>query len=254
MANQIQTAALVTGAGSGIGRATAIRLAADGAAVVVSDLNSEGGNQTVVMIEEAGGTAMFVAADVTDARQVQNLIDETVRTYGRLDIAVNNAGVAHIGLAEMHEADLGEFEKLLAVNLTGTFLCMKAELAVMVEQESGSIINVASIAGLRSVIDNPGYTASKHGVVGLTKVAAVTYAGRGIRINVVCPGGVATPMAQQVGEAMAGVRLTQQGEMPPNGKLAQPEEIANTIAFLASDAAPSIVGHSLTVDGGSTQY
>jgi len=243
--------ALVTGASSGIGRSTAQKFATLGARVVVADIMVEGGQQTVEMIKSDGGEAVFVATDVSDTVSVKNLIKQTLETYGKLDCACNNAGILG-SIAPTHEYDEMLFDKIFAINQRGVFLCMKNEIPVMLQQGKGAIVNTSSAAGLVAVPAMIGYTASKHAVAGMTKVAAAEYSAAGIRINAVNPGGVETPMIANL-KMPEGVPDPSEGPNPaPIGRNAQPEEIANTIVWLCSDEASYISGHNLAVDGGLT--
>ncbi|WP_019546559.1 SDR family NAD(P)-dependent oxidoreductase [Streptomyces sulphureus] len=237
--------AVVTGAGSGIGRTAAQRLAAEGAAVVVSDIAEEDGLRTVEAIRAIGGTAEFLACDVSDEQSVTRLFDDARRILGGLDLAVNNAGIGHTP-ARLHEMPVETWDQVLSVDLRGTFLCLRAELKIMTEIGHGSIVNMASNAGVKNAPQMAAYTAAKHGVVGLTKNAALQYARDDIRVNSVCPGTVATP-------GIAGfpddIRQTW-ADLIPMGRLGTPEEIAASIAFLLSDDAGFITGTNLLVDGG----
>jgi NAD(P)-dependent dehydrogenase (short-subunit alcohol dehydrogenase family) len=246
--------ALVTGGASGIGRATALTCAREGAKLVIADMNDEGGQQTVHMITENGGTATFVHTDVTQATAVEALLDKTVETYGRVDCAHNNAGISGTGIAGDQRALTAEYpeerwHRVLAINLTGVWLCMKYEIAQMLAQGSGgAIVNTASVAGLAGLPGACAYDASKHGVVGLTKTAALEYAKQGIRINCVCPGYIQTPMTalgMQDPERMALMIANE-----PVGRMGYPEEVAETVVWLCSDAASFVTGHTMTVDGG----
>ena len=240
--------ALVTGGASGIGRATALMFAREGAKLVIADMNEDGGQQTVHMITENGGEATFVQVDVTSASAVEAMISKTVETYGRLDCAHNNAGISS-GLRAL-TADYPEerWHQVIAVNLTGVWLCMKYEIVQMLHQGGGAIVNTASIAGLVGSAGGAAYTASKHGVVGLTKTAALEYAQQGIRVNCVCPGYIQTPMtASSLSDPE---RQAQIIAREPIGRVGTPEEIAEAVIWLCSDAASFVTGHAMTVDGG----
>lgn len=239
--------ALVTGAGSGIGRACALAYAREGAKVMVSDINAANGEATTELIRDAGGTASFYKTDVTRADEVEDLIKRTVETYKSLDCACNNAGIA--GKLGMSAADYPEenFDQVIAVNLKGVWLCMKYQIRQMLLQQGGSIVNMASAAGLKA-IPNAAYTASKHGVIGLTRTSAQTYSREGIRINAVCPGYVPTPAVQPALE-VPGMK-DRLSEMHPIGRLGDEDEIAEAVVWLSSDAASFVCGHALSVDGG----
>jgi NAD(P)-dependent dehydrogenase (short-subunit alcohol dehydrogenase family) len=241
--------ALVTGAASGIGRAAGLAFAREGARVMVADVDERGGNETVALIGQEGGEAAFTRTDVSVAADVAALVAATVETFGRLDCAHNNAGtVGPAGFTA--DIDEREWARTLALNLTGTFLCLKHEIPVMVAQGGGAIVNTASGAGLVGFPGLPAYVASKHGVVGLTKAAALEYAKAGVRINAVCPGSTRTPMLEgfmggdpRIEAAMAAGA--------PIGRLARPEEIAEAVVWLCTDAASFVVGHAMAVDGGA---
>ena len=243
-------AGVVTGAASGLGRATSLEFARAGARVVVADRAGEAGAAVVAEIAAAGGDARFVETDVTDPGACEALVTACVSTFGSLDFAVNNAGTTGLP-GSVVDYPLDAWRSTMAVNLDGVFFSMRAELPVMVAAGSGAIVNVASGAGLVGFAGLPAYVASKHGVVGLTKSAALECAPRGVRVNCVCPGSVRTPMLEgfmggdeRVERAMtAGV---------PMGRLGTPEEIAAAIVWLCSDAASYMVGHALVVDGGAT--
>jgi NAD(P)-dependent dehydrogenase (short-subunit alcohol dehydrogenase family) len=241
---------LVTGAASGIGRACAIRFAQEGAAVVVADLEGarEGGEETVRTITEAGGKGEFFACDVSSAEDNEALVARVVERFGRLDFAHNNAG---IGVHELlHETTDEDFDRVIAVNLRGTFLGMKHQVRQMLEQGGGAIVNTSSNAGLRAVTLLSAYTASKHGILGLTKNAAVEYANEGIRVNAVCPGAIMTPLMsnespERQREILAPQAMTRFGE---------PEEVAAAVVWLCSDEASFVTGVELPVDAGSVAW
>ena len=238
--------ALVTGAGGGIGRATAIGFAREGAKVVVSDVSAAGGQATVEAIEAAGGTAIFVKADVSLDRDVQTLVATTVSRFGRLDCAFNNAGINELAKSEWDEA---VFDRSIAINLKGVMLCMKYEIEQMLKNGGGTIVNTSSINGLVGNAAQPAYTAGKHGVIGLTRTAALRYARQGIRVNAVCPGAIQTAMLDQ---AMAASPQAKQyiEAMTPLGRIGQPEEVAEAVLWLCSDRSSFVTGQPLAVDGG----
>ena len=237
--------ALVTGGGSGIGRQACLVFAREGAQVVVCDVAVEGGQETVGQIEQAGGQAMFIRADVAQAAEVEALVAKTVETYGRLDCAYNNAGIAG-RTARVADDSEQNWERILAINLKGVWLCLKYEIAHMLTQGGGAIVNTASDAGLIGLRRAGAYVASKHGVVGLTKTAALEYAKANIRVNAVCPGPIDTPMLREASERVIDAMATAQ----PNGRLGQPREIAEAAVWLCSDAASFVTGHPMPVDGG----
>jgi len=239
--------ALVTGAASGIGRASAVAFAREGAKVVVSDVAAEGGHATVGEIAAAGGSASFVRADVSRAADVEGLIKATVETYGRLDCAHNNAGIVG-ALAVPHEYPEDAWARVIAVNLTGVWLCLKHEVQQMLRQGGGAIVNTASVMGLVGSPVSVGYVASKHGVVGLTKSAALAYAQAGIRVNAVCPGYVRTPMTAGI-LAVRPEAEQQWLAAEPVGRLGSPEEVAALVVWLCSDAASFVTGAAMPVDG-----
>ena len=239
---------LVTGAGSGIGRATALVFAREGAKVVVSDIVVEGGQETVQQIEAAGGEAIFVKADVSQAADVETLVAKTVETYGRLDCAFNNAGIEG-GVKPTIDCTEEEFDRTIAVNLTGVWLCMKYEIQQMLSQGGGTIVNTASAAGLVGFPGLPDYVASKHGVLGLTKTAALEYAKSGIRVNAVCPGVIQTPMVERGAQLSPGFDELAVS-MEPVGRFGQPAEVGEAVVWLCSDAASFVTGIPMQVDGG----
>lgn len=239
---------LITGAGSGIGRASALAFARAGASVVLADWAAGGGEETLRLINEAGGEALFVRADVSVDSEVRALISKAVETYGRLDYAHNNAGVegTMAGTADCTEDN---WDRIISINLKGVWLCMKYEISQMLTQGGGSVVNTASVAGLVGIKGFPAYVASKHGIVGLTKAAALEYGKNGIRLNAICPGLIDTPMIkrQTGGDPEAEARLMA-GE--PSGRMGRPEEVAAAVLWLCSEAASFVNGHSLIVDGG----
>ncbi|MCA9880759.1 MAG: glucose 1-dehydrogenase [Thermomicrobiales bacterium] len=240
--------ALVTGAASGIGRASAIALAQAGATVVVADIDDEGGSATVRQVTNDGDEACFVHADVSREEEVASLVAATVARYGHLDCAVNNAGISARGELT-HELTAEVWSRVLALNLTGVWLCLKHEITQMLEQGGGgAIVNMASVAGLVGGTTSV-YVASKHGVVGLTRQAALEYAPRGIRVNAVCPGVIQTPMVDRAFAARPGLE-EQWRAAEPIGRLGAAEEVAAAVVWLCSDAASFVTGVALPVDGG----
>ncbi|MFN8628637.1 MAG: glucose 1-dehydrogenase [Candidatus Binatia bacterium] len=242
--------ALVTGAASGIGRAAALAFAHQGARVVVADLQraAAAGRETVRLIRDDGGSATFVAADIARATEVQALVAMAIATYGRLDYAFNNAGICGTPTGVV-ACTQEEWDAIIAINLTGVWLCMKHEIPEMLKVGGGAIVNTASGAGLLGVAGMPAYVASKHGVVGLTKSAALEFAQRNIRINAVCPGTVWTAMMENLIDGNAEMER-QMRSASPYGRMARPEEIAAAAVWLCSDAASFVNGVALSVDAG----
>jgi NAD(P)-dependent dehydrogenase (short-subunit alcohol dehydrogenase family) len=240
--------ALVTGAAGGIGRATALAFGREGAKVVVADITVDGGEETVSMIKDAGGDAMFIKVDVADGDQVKAMVDKIVDAYGRLDYAHNNAGVEG-AMGMCAECTEENWDRTIAINLTGVFLCSKYEVAQMLKQGGGAIVNTASVAGLVGFAGLPAYCASKGGVVQLTKTMALEYAQENIRVNAVCPGVIKTEMIDRItgGDPAAIEQFT---AIEPVGRMGTPDEIADAVVYLCSDQASFITGVPFPVDGG----
>jgi NAD(P)-dependent dehydrogenase (short-subunit alcohol dehydrogenase family) len=242
--------AFVTGAASGIGRATALAFARHGANVVVADIDQQRNEDTARTIEDLGGQALAVACDVTRSEDVQAALNKTVQTFGRLDYAFNNAGAEQQPklTADMTEE---EWDRIIAINLRGVFLCMKYEIPLMLQHRAGAIVNTSSGAGVKVFGRGAAYAAAKHGVVGLTKDAALDYAASNIRINAICPGIIDTEMMDRFtgGTPEGRDRVIAQ---EPIGRMGRPEEIAAAVVWLCSDAASFVTGHALVADGGQT--
>lgn len=242
--------AIITGAGAGIGRATALRMAAEGARVVVADRDAESCDETVRLIRQEDGEAIAIATDVTREEQVRSMVSGTVEQYGRLDIAFNNAGIEG-NPALTADYDLDTWNQVIQINLTGVFLCMKYQLPEMQKNGSGSIINCSSIAGKVGFETSSAYVASKHGVIGLTKTAALEYAGEGIRVNTVCPGVIETAMIDRAVAKRDDVDMRAMlTGMAPVGRMGTSDEIAEAVLYLAGDNSRFITGSALVVDGG----
>lgn len=240
--------ALITGAASGIGRAAAGVFVGHGAQVVLADVNAAG-EDVAKEVRAAGGEAIFVRADVSRAQDVEALVAATVERYGRLDCAFNNAGIDGV-LGCTADCTEENWDRVVAVNLKGVFLCMKHEIAQMLKQGGGAIVNTASVAGLVGVGQLPAYVASKHGVVGLSRAAAIEYAKQGIRVNALCPGAVRTPMIEDA--IRQGVPEDTLDAMQPIGRIGAPAELAEAAAWMCSDKASFMTGHAMAVDGGLT--
>lgn len=237
--------AFITGAASGIGRATAIAFAAEGARVAILDRTEDGLSETANAVRSAGAEALVIACDVSQPDQIEAAVGRVIETFGRLDIAFNNAGVENKP-APVHEIALSEWDRILDINLRGTFVCMKHELAQMVRQGSGVIINTSSGAGVRGVAGGASYTASKHAIIGLTKAAALDYAKLNIRVNAILPGNIETPMMDRFtnGDIQKAI------DLEPVGRLGKPEEIADAVLWMSADLGAFVTGAAICVDGG----
>lgn len=250
--------ALVTGGGSGLGRATALVFAREGAKVVVDDIVDAGGKETVRMIKKAKGEATYVHADVSKPAEVESLVKQTVETYGRLDCAYNNAGIMGLKGKGIIDYPEEEWNRVVAVDLTGVWFCMKYEIPQMLKQGGGAIVNTSSTMGLRggsvAFSDNPPYVAAKHGVIGLSQQAALEFARKGIRINAICPGWMDTPLVSPPNEAAARDQAKEVEKVEPMGRRGMPIEIGEAVVWLCSDAASFVTGHVMCVDGGWTAY
>ncbi|MCX6292153.1 MAG: SDR family oxidoreductase [Bacteroidetes bacterium] len=238
--------AIVTGGSFGIGRATAILFAAKGAKVVVADCIED--DETMNAIKSMGGDAIFVKCDVANETEVQMMVEKAITAFGRIDFAFNNAGIeGHSAIT--HECTTENWDHVLSVNLKGAWLCMKYEIPHLLKQKKGSIVNTSSVAGLVGFQNIPAYTASKHGLIGLTKTAALEYAKTGIRVNSVCPGVIKTPMIDRF--TGKNKEIEKQFEnLEPVGRLGEPGEVAEAVVWLCSDAASFVTGAALAVDGG----
>jgi NAD(P)-dependent dehydrogenase (short-subunit alcohol dehydrogenase family) len=241
--------ALVTGGGSGLGRATAVAFAEGGANVLVADVNEVGGQGTVDLVAAQGVDTIFVRTDVTKPAEVTSMVAATVAAFGQLDYAVNNAGTTGAG-GLTADYDIDDWHRTITLNLDSVFYCLRNEIPVMLSQGGGAIVNVASGAGLVGFAGLPAYVASKHGVVGLTRASALEYAAQGIRINCICPGSTRTPMLEGFMGGDEKIEKMMRNAVPMR-RLGRPEEIAAGIVWLCSDAASFVVGHALAVDGGS---
>src|SRR5579885_3324759 len=242
--------ALITGAGTGIGRGAALCFARHGARVAVADIASETGEETVRMIKADGGDAIFIRCNVAAAAEVKAMVERAVAAFGRLDCAFNNAGV-EASLLKLADDSEENFDRLVSINLKGVWLCMKHEIHQMTAQGGGAIVNTASTAGVVGTELHAIYCATKFGVIGLTKTGAIEYAREGIRINAVCPGGTETPMLQRLIPELK-QRGRVMGRMTPLARTARPEEMGEAAAWLCSDRASFVTGHSLVADGGLT--
>jgi len=237
--------AIITGGASGIGMATAVAFANLGAKVVVADIQD--GSETVELIKKAGGEGIFVKCDVSQEADVKAMVDKTIKTYGRLDFGINNAGIEGVqtSLQDLTEKD---WDRTISINLKGIWLCMKHEIPYLLQQGKGAIVNTASIAGVVAFQNMAAYVSSKHGVVGLTKVAAMELAKTGIRVNAICPGVIKTPMVDRA--LVSSEIVNAYNAMIPMGRMGTPDEMAGTIVYLCSDAAAYVTGHAMVADGG----
>lgn len=249
MSNFKNKTALITGAGGGIGRATALAFATKGANIVVSDINEEGGQETVAMIKKIGAKAIFVAANVAQKEAVQNLIKETIAAFETIDFAINNAGIGGPYAPTAHYTD-EDWDKVIAINQTGVFYCMREELAAMKAQKSGVVVNISSMAGLKALPNTIAYVASKHAVLGMTKTAALEYAKYGVRVNAVCPVFTHSNLLDGMLEQNPGINEMLLKTIPLR-RFGQPEDIANAILWLCDGESSFVTGLCLPVDGGS---
>lgn len=237
--------AFITGAASGIGRATAKAFAAEGARVAIADRSEDALAQVASEVKAAGGEVLAITCDVSKSEQVEAAVAQTVAAFGRLDIAFNNAGVENKA-TQVHEIDPAEWDRILDINLRGTFVCMKHEIAQMLRQGGGVVVNTSSGAGIRGVAGGSAYAASKHAIIGLTKSAALDYAKANIRVNAILPGNIETPMMDR----FTGGDMQKAIDLEPVGRLGKPEEIAEAVLWMCSDLGGFVTGAAISVDGG----
>jgi NAD(P)-dependent dehydrogenase (short-subunit alcohol dehydrogenase family) len=243
--------AFITGAASGSGRAAALAFAREGASVVAADLSEEGNRETVRLIEQQGGRALAVRCNVTQSQDVKAALAKVVEAFGRLDFAFNNAGIEPRNPAPTADYDEAEWNRIFDTNLRGMFFCMKHEIPLILESGGGAIVNTSSGAGVIGIKGSPAYTAAKHGVIGLTKAAALDYAAQNIRINAVCPGYIDTPMMGRFTGGTPEGRAKVIAEEPV-GRMGTPDEIAAAVIWLCSNDAAFMIGHAMVIDGGQT--
>ena len=241
---------LITGAGSGIGRAASLAFAKHGATIIVTDVAIEGGKETVEMVERAGGKAEFIRVNVSKSAEVDQMVEQVVKKHGRLDIAINNAGIGG-PWGRLSDITFADWDRLMDINLSGVFYCMKAELTAMAEMKTGVIINVSSIAGLRGLAHSSAYSATKHAVIGLTKSAALEYARANIRINAVCPAFTRSPLFDKMFEIDPSYQEKLLRNIPMR-RYGEPGDIADAMVWLASEDASFVTGQCLPLDGGMT--
>ncbi|MFC9336306.1 SDR family oxidoreductase [Arthrobacter sp. NPDC057009] len=242
--------AFITGSGSGIGRATAIAFAAEGANVVLADIDTSGNEETARLLAQYGGQVLTVKCDVTSSQEVQAAIEQTVQEFGRLDIAFNNAGIEQPPAALIDISE-DEWSRVLDIDLRSAFLCMKYQIPAMLKTGGGSIVNTSSGAGVVGIRGQAAYVAAKHGLIGLTKSAALDYAAQGIRVNAICPGIIETPMMDRFSGGTPEGRERVIGQEPV-GRMGSPEEIASAVLWLSSDLGSFATGHAMVIDGGQT--
>lgn len=243
--------AIITGAASGIGREIAILFSNKDASIVLCDVDKKGLYKTAGMIEKQGGRVIPVVADVSKEKEVKGLVKETIREYGKVDIACNNAGVSG-ELAPTADYSEKEWDRVMNINLKGQWFCMKYEIPAMLENGEGSIINISSILGTVGYANAPAYTAAKHGLIGLTKTAALEYSDKGIRVNAVAPAFIETPMLEKAGITTDEEVKASVVALHPMARMGRPEEVADAVVWLASDESSFVTGHTLLVDGGYT--